>query len=309
MAERRWTVLVVPHGSGASRAVEISQGVVKAFLGMGAVLVLGFGLLSVATLSRGVMVSAASRLAGENTRLADELALMERRLGTLSDTVEALTRRDEELRLLAGLPRTDPAVLEAGIGGPSGAWAERDSLVETGETGRRAVEARRDLDALIRRANLLAASIAEAGDSLEHHTARLAATPSIMPTPGFFSSPFARARIHPIFHEARPHEGIDVSAYRGTPIVAPASGVVVQVNQQPGYGQVVAIDHGMGIVTKYAHCEKVLVRRGQRVKRGDQIATVGSTGITTGPHLHYEVWKNGRAEDPKRYIFAESIVD
>lgn len=308
MAERRWTVLVVPHGSGASRAVEISQGVVKAFLGMGAVLVLGFGLLSVATLSRGIMVSTASRLSAENSRLADELALMERRLGTLRDTVEALTQRDEEVRLLAGLPPTDPAVLEAGIGGPS-AWAERDSLAETSETGRRAVDARRDLDALIRRANLLASSLAEASDSLEHHTDRLAATPSIMPTPGFFSSPFARARIHPIFHEARPHEGIDVSAYRGTPIVAPAKGVVIQVGQQPGYGQIVAIDHGMGIVTKYAHCEKVLVRRGQRVERGDQIATVGSSGITTGPHLHYEVWRNGRAEDPKRYIFAQSIVD
>lgn len=309
MAERRWTVLVVPHGSGASRAVEVSQSVVKTLLGIGAVLVIGFGLLSVATLSRGVMVSTTARLADENQRLSDELDLMERRLVVLSDTVEVLTRRDEELRLLAGLPPTDPSVLEAGIGGPSGLGAGRDSLAEAGETGRRAIEARRDLDALIRRANLLASSIAEAVDSMQSHAARLDATPSIMPTPGFFSSAFARARIHPIFHEARPHEGIDVSATRGTPIVAPASGVIVEVGQQPGYGQMVAISHGMGLVTKYAHCDKILVRRGQRVRRGEQIATVGSTGISTGPHLHYEVWRNGRPEDPKRYIFSESIVD
>lgn len=309
MAERRWTVLVVPHGADSSRAVEISQGVVKTLLGISTVLVFAFLLLGFATISRGVKVTTARQLAAENALLADELSQIERRLAMLTDTIAAMVERDERVRLLAGLPPTEPEVQEAGIGGPRGRSGGRDSLAAASGTGFRAVEARTDLDDLLRRANLLASSLKDAQDSLTVHTKRLAAWPSIMPTAGFFSSPFASARIHPIFHEARPHEGIDVSAPRDTPIIAPAAGVVTAVSRQAGYGKVVEISHGYGIVTKYAHCQEVLVREGQRVTRGQQIATVGNTGIATAPHLHYEVWVNRRAVDPKRYIFPESIVD
>src|SRR2546422_5455686 len=151
---------------------------------------------------------------------------------------------------------------------------------------------RSDLDQLTRRASILTRSLNEAYDSLSRHQERMAATPSIMPTKGWLTSAFARERVHPILHLARPHEGIDVSAPMGVEIDAPAAGIVTDVRWEVGYGNLLTLDHGFGLVTRYAHCSKILVVRGQRVKRGQKIAQVGSTGLSTGPHLHYEVWVN-----------------
>jgi murein DD-endopeptidase MepM/ murein hydrolase activator NlpD len=130
-----------------------------------------------------------------------------------------------------------------------------------------------------------------------------------MPTAGYLSSRFARARLHPIFHEERPHPGIDISAPMGTPILASAGGSVIQVGTGTGYGMMVTLDHGYGLVTRYAHLSKTLVRVGQRVQRGAEIALVGNTGIVTAPHLHYEVIVHGKQQDPLKYVFPETIVD
>jgi murein DD-endopeptidase MepM/ murein hydrolase activator NlpD len=178
-----------------------------------------------------------------------------------------------------------------------------------GANGRQAFAARLDIDALARRASLLVRSLNEAYDSLAHHRERMAATPSIMPTKGWLTSAFAAERFHPILHLARPHEGIDVSAPMGAEIEAPAAGVVTDVRWEEGYGNFLTVDHGFGLVTRYAHCSKILVVRGQRVKRGQKIALVGSTGLATGPHLHYEVWVNGKPADPKKYVMPDAIVD
>jgi murein DD-endopeptidase MepM/ murein hydrolase activator NlpD len=197
----------------------------------------------------------------------------------------------------------------AGIGGPVGSWSEREQLLAEGAVGREALDLRMDLDGLIRRASLLAGSFAEAAESLASHNDRLSRTPSIMPTAGYLSSRFANARLHPIFHEERPHPGIDISAPMGTPILAAAGGVVTEVRVGTGYGRMVTIDHGYGLVTRYAHLQKALVQQGQRVKRGDEIALVGNTGIATAPHLHYEVMVGGKQQDPLKFVFPESIVD
>jgi murein DD-endopeptidase MepM/ murein hydrolase activator NlpD len=173
---------------------------------------------------------------------------------------------------------------------------------------RRSHEIRVDLNALIRRADLLASSFKEASESLAVHSARLSATPSIMPTQGWLSSAFSSMRSHPILHIARPHEGIDVTAPAGSPIEAPAGGTIRDAGWESGYGNTVVIDHGFGIVTKFAHASKILVRVGQRVSRGQRIALVGNTGLATAPHLHYEVHVNGRPVDPLRYVLPEHVV-
>jgi murein DD-endopeptidase MepM/ murein hydrolase activator NlpD len=162
---------------------------------------------------------------------------------------------------------------------------------------------------MIRRANLLATSFNEAADSLASHKERVEAMPSILPTQGWLTSNFTTSRMHPILGYARPHEGIDVSAPTGTPIEAPAAGRVVEVGWESGYGNVVVLDHGYGIETKFAHTSKALVRKGQRVKRGDRIALVGSTGLATGPHLHYEVHVNGHPVNPLRYVLPDVVTD
>ncbi|HXE81982.1 MAG TPA: M23 family metallopeptidase [Gemmatimonadales bacterium] len=308
-AERKWTVMVVPHGSGSSRAVEVSQTVVKALIGIGGVVALLFLVLGGTALSRGVNVTRSRALERENTLLASEIQRMRERLVGLRDTINKFAEREQAMRLLAGLTPVDQDVQQAGIGGPSGQWSERDSLSAAGPNGQQALAARIDMDQLTRRANILVRSINEAYDSASSQRARYAALPSIMPTKGWLTSAFAREREHPILHLARPHEGIDVSAPMGMEIEAPASGVITQVSWVEGYGNMLTIDHGYGLVTRYAHCSKILVVRGQRVKRGQPIAKVGSTGLSTGPHLHYEVWVNGRPVNPMKYVLPDAIVD
>jgi murein DD-endopeptidase MepM/ murein hydrolase activator NlpD len=109
-------------------------------------------------------------------------------------------------------------------------------------------------------------------------------------------------RFHPILHVNKLHAGIDFGAARGTPIHAAADGIVINSTVMRGFGNVVIIDHGGGIATVYGHCSLRLVVTGQRVHRGQVIAKVGSTGLATGPHLHFEVHVNGRAVDPRGWL-------
>lgn len=129
----------------------------------------------------------------------------------------------------------------------------------------------------------------------------LGATPSVRPTGGWVSSGFGYRR-DPFTGRARLHKGMDFGANRGTPVYAPADGVVSFAGREGGYGKIVSIDHGYGIVTRYAHNSRLLVKSGQRVKRWEKISEVGSTGRSSGPHLHYEVRLNGVPVDPEKYI-------
>ena len=130
-----------------------------------------------------------------------------------------------------------------------------------------------------------------------------------LPVIGRIASRFSRARRHPLLKVVRPHLGVDVAASRGTQITAPAAGRVSFVGRRFGFGLVVEIDHGNAVVTRYAHCGSALVSEGARVQRGVPIATVGTTGLSTGPHLHYEVLVRGRQVDPLRYRLPQSEPD
>jgi biotin carboxyl carrier protein len=306
MVKRRWTLVLVPHGSEPSRIVEVSYNVLRlAAAAAGGVVILAL-LAGYATISHTTDLSHAARLQQENASLSRQIGELHGRLISLTDTITTISQRDARIRVLANLEPIDPQVQAAGIGGPAGA----SDLNLSGLTGiaRRSAEVRVDLGALIRRANLLASSFKEAADSLALHSARLAATPSIMPTQGWLSSAFSAMRTHPILHMARPHEGIDVSAPMGSPIEAPAAGVVTDAGWENGYGNTITINHGFGIVTKFAHASKLLVKTGQRVSRGQRIALVGNSGLATGPHLHYEVHVNGRPVNPLKYVLPEGVV-
>jgi murein DD-endopeptidase MepM/ murein hydrolase activator NlpD len=306
MSKPRWTIVVVPQGSSATKIIEVSQTALKLVVSLavaGAMLVL---LLGYATVRRSLNLVRTDRVERENQALAADLEQMQGRLTTLNLTISALEQQDSKLRLLANLDPIDPQVYAAGIGGPRmvDPFAPAPDALQ-----QRAGEVRISLNALIRRAHLLQSSFREAADSLTMHAERLAATPSIMPTSGWLSSAFSRMRNHPILHEARPHEGIDVTAPMGAPIEAPANGTVIDTGWEAGYGNMVVIDHGYGIVTKFAHISRILVKKGDRVNRGELIAQVGNTGLSTGPHLHYEVHVNGRPVDPRRYILPGVVTD
>ena len=131
------------------------------------------------------------------------------------------------------------------------------------------------------------------------------ATPKGCPVEGSISSPYGK-RENPITGNAGFHSGIDISASPGAPILATAEGVVSHSGWTPHSGNVVVLEHGCGFSTIYAHNKKNAVKLGQKVKRGEVIGYVGSTGNSTGPHVHYEVWKDGKHVNPQHYFKGRS---
>jgi murein DD-endopeptidase MepM/ murein hydrolase activator NlpD len=112
-------------------------------------------------------------------------------------------------------------------------------------------------------------------------------------------------RLHPIYGDFRMHTGIDLNAPEGVPIYATGNGVVESSEWESGYGYAVVINHGFGYKTRYGHCSKLIARAGQQVVRGQEIAKVGNTGASTGPHVHYEVIIKGQFDNPAKYFFMD----
>ncbi len=250
----------------------------------------------------------AFQLERQNTLLVEELEEARNRVEALDRNLSHLVERDRELRAVAGLDSLDQEVLEVGVGGPGTPDPASGELWETDpELGAEAFAVQYDLRALERRTELLRTSMAEASDSLAAHRELLEAIPSILPTPGYVSSGFTNARMHPVHNRELPHHGIDVSAPEGTPIVASAHGRVTDVSRRAGHGLVVEIEHGHGYSTLYSHTSEALVREGQEVERGEIIARVGRSGVATSPHLHYEVHVDGRPVNPQDYLLSGAI--
>lgn len=144
-------------------------------------------------------------------------------------------------------------------------------------------------------------SLQELSVAAEQKSSRWAATPSIWPVKGWVTSGFG-PRVSPFTEKPAWHDGLDIGAAANAPVQAPAQGRVTSVGFDPKLGNVVKLDHGFGIETLYGHLAKALVKEGQRVKRGDVVGLVGSSGLATGPHLHYMVKVNGQTFDPTKYI-------
>jgi len=259
MADRRWRIPLVWHGSASvSRVVAVSGDAMRAVVSVG---VLAFGVL--------LLVGHAS-----------------------------VTRRQAD--------RAPQPLLTVG---PAAFAALPDSMVLLRQNRPVGPDPIGALLWSFRPAGLLAGSFRQAAESLTANVRRLASTPSIMPTQGWLSSNFTSHRMHPLLGFSRPHEGIDVRAPMGTPIEAPAAGLVVKAGWESGYGWTIEIDHGYGISTRYGHTSQMLVRAGQRVERGELIARVGRTGLADGTHLHYEVHVNGRPVDPLKFVLPTVLAD
>lgn len=314
MAERRWTIAIVPSDNGRTRAFTITEGGRKAALwaaGASAAVVLA----AVVFLFTPYGTPAGRLLLAENARLRGQMETLDARLAAIADTLAEIAARDREIRALAGMP-DDTSVVTAAEALADLAPDRREVVVLPSAPARKPFlnrlsfsTDRPEVGELARRATALAANFRAVNDTLVRNLERLANTPSIMPTSGWLSSHFSQSRFHPVLHENRPHEGIDVSAPMGAPIVAPASGIVRDVGFVAGFGNTFEIDHGNGIVTRYAHCSRIAVRSGQAVRRGQLIAMVGNTGLTIGPHLHYEVHVEGKPVDPLRYVLPDRAAD
>ncbi|MHB0980744.1 MAG: murein hydrolase activator EnvC family protein [Thermoleophilia bacterium] len=257
----------------------------------------------------------------DTTRLTDLIT----RLDFLSFVVDQdarILRSVKELRAEVDTRRLDLESQEASAQEVEGRQAEQtarlESLVAERESKLSQVEkARGDKRAVVAKAESDKDAYEKQEAALEAESARLAGelrslTQSSQPTvkgtgqfirpvDGRISSPFGY-RIHPIFKVKKMHTGVDMSASMGTPIRAADSGTVIQAGWRGGYGQAVVISHGDGLATLYAHQSKILVSVGDTVTRGDIIGKVGSTGYSTGPHLHFEVRVNGTPVDPMGYL-------
>ncbi len=248
------------------------------------------------------------KLQRQKSLLSDEIEEIQGRVAQMEEFIDVLIDKDESFRLLAGLDVIDEEIFEGGVGGPGMLTPESSPLwVEDPVAAAVTFATSYDILALERRAQLLSESLSEAMDSLQAHHDLLRSTPSISPTDGPITSRFSHARMHPIYDRALPHEGIDLHAPEGTPILATAKGVVSYKGWRTGYGNTIEIDHGFGYMTRYAHASKFLVERGQAVERGMAIAQVGQTGTATAEHVHYEIWVGGRATDPQEYILSGVI--
>jgi len=308
MTGDRWTFLVVRGEDSPVQQYTLSTRALRLLAGCAVVGVMTVLVTGLILGSDSVVRLRAANLEARNEVLQQQLLDFQSRISTLEASLDQVAANDAHFRSLAGLETIDPEVLEAGVGGPGLGLPESSPLWTTDSITTKSIFATSyDLSALERRALLLSESLDEATDSVIAHRDLLESTPSIFPTDGWLSSSFSQSRLHPVHNRPLPHEGIDISARAGTPILAAAKGRVMRSGWVAGYGLTVEIDHGFGFRTLYGHASKLIAQVGDEVTRGDVIAQVGSTGVTTATNLHYEVQVNGVAQDPSRFILPDYV--
>ena len=304
----RWTFLLVRDGHSTVKQYSLSSRLLRILVGGGllaALMLIGY---AVTIGIDGYARLRSAQLDTRNTVLQDELQQFRTRVDHLESTLNHIAQNDARFRSIAGLESIDSEVLQAGVGGPGLVGPEAHSLWTIDPSiSENLFEVSYDLNQLERRARLLSSSLAEATDSVLAHRDLLESTPSILPTPGWLSSSYSESRMHPIHNRPLPHPGVDISAPKGTSIYAAAKGRVIRAGWVVGYGLTIEIDHGFGYVTLYGHASELIASQSEEVQRGDVIARVGSTGIATSPHLHYEVRVQGIAQNPANFILPEYV--
>lgn len=242
-----------------------------------------------------------TRLLKENGRLKSEIGKYEEQFAVLEASVDDLHKKDNEFyRSILNADPISSGVWNGGIGGTANSELSSQPQVLR-ETEKR-------LARLSQKVNVQSESYSLLFGHLSENTDFLAHLPAIKPVPGRLISGFGM-RMHPIQKIRKRHQGIDLQASTGTPVHATGDGVVKFSGRRAnGYGIYVDLNHGYGYVTKYAHLSKLNVKKGQKIKRGDIIGWSGNTGLSKGPHLHYEVLKDGARINPIDYFYGDEDI-
>jgi murein DD-endopeptidase MepM/ murein hydrolase activator NlpD len=328
MAKNRYfTLLVVPE-----KTEQVRRYVVPSWMLRGAAAALAFvSLLAVVMVADYWYVMSEigenRDLKMENRRLRQQVQVFKNKMATIESTMErvktfatrlkVITNIEDRGGLLQSLNRKLPDAatnIGAVAAGPSPAPAPDSggapqAQAQPGDSGDpEEAQLRRQYDDLDRRFTemnedslYVEQMLADQYELLADQKAFLAALPTRKPAVGYFTSGFG-VRSSPFGGRAKMHEGLDIANRPGTPIRAPADGTVIGAEGKSGYGQTVVLDHGYGLETWYGHTRKILVKKGQHVRRGDVIALLGNSGRSTGPHVHYEVRVHGTPVDPLSYI-------
>lgn len=250
----------------------------------------------------GIGIVRNAALLNENRALKEQLRFVASRIEKLQEGLQALSDQDNELRLRMNLPRLDNDVLKAGTGGTD----DRVDFGTSPDAGDLLNGLRRMVGGAENELTLQLNSYSEVERKFEADKVRFTHLPALKPMVGFYTKSFGM-RLHPILGVYKPHEGLDIINDQGTPVYATADGTVQFTGRESGLGYAVMLNHGYSTKTIYGHLSKILVREGQQVKRGDLIARSGNTGLTTGPHLHYEVRVNGVAQNPMDFFFDDVL--
>ncbi len=304
LPSKKVTLLIVPQNTSKVKQVKCSRALIGliSFFILSSLVGISFLAHDYFTLKR--TLPSRRSLARDVANQRAQIQAYAEKIHALNTQMTALHDFEKKIRVIANIEA--PADQEAvfGIGGATGDDSEDDldniaSLTEDHGGLIRAMHAQ--LDQLSEASVVQNQAFEEVYGYLQDQKSLLASTPAIRPTIGWISSGFGY-RKSPFTGLKEFHRGLDIATREGTPIVAPADGIVVFTGNKGGLGKVVVIDHGRGMVTRYGHLKTSLFKRGSHVKRGDKIALVGNTGRSTAPHLHYEVHLNGIPVNPAKYI-------
>ncbi len=293
--KKKMTFMIVPHDGG--KPVQIKTNL---FMLHTMVLVLG-GLLTWAAM---VVAKDVNYQLAELTqqRFKDNMREIMDELETNRTLLTRMSAVDSQFRKLLKLGDRKEVVSQFdGMGGPTEEDSARFSQLLQEKNDQLMHKVNSNLKLTNQQATQQEASFKEISVFLDKQRSILAATPSIWPVKGWITSGFGK-RASPLTGEPGRHMGVDIANEVNTPIRATADGIVTYAGWESGYGRLIAIEHGYGYSTRYGHCARIDVKVGDEVERGKIIGYVGSTGRSTGSHVHYEVRIHGMPVDPEKYL-------
>jgi murein DD-endopeptidase MepM/ murein hydrolase activator NlpD len=301
VSKKKYTIMILPDETTRVRKYRVPRTMVRVLLVILAVFVIGLGYLVTDYYGVKKMVAELDRLRLEARQQQQQLVTFAKSFDDLQTEMTRLRQFDMKLRVMADLDGVVYPEQVMGIGGENpepfnpleGEVSFQDQTIISSMN--------KSLDRFKTEVSIQERSFQELVEYLEDQKSLLASTPSIWPVKGWLTSTFGY-RSSPFTGRREMHKGLDIATRSGTPIIAPADGLVVFAGREGGFGNMIILDHGYGITTKFGHCSSLESKLGQKVKRGDVIARVGNTGRSTGPHVHYEVAVNGVSVNPSRYI-------
>ena len=296
MLSKKYSIIIVPGDKDEVVNKQLSRGFIISvlvtallFFTTGAYFAIGF-------LSSSIDGQRMAELTTENGMLASKITELENTVYSLRAEMSGIIEKDDNIRLIFDLPPIDPDLREVGVGGEAVSYSPINS-----ELGQRTWLVEEDIEKIQRQLEFENASFEQLLSTVRERKSVLDHTPTIRPCNGILSRGFGMHN-DPFTGTLQPHNGIDIAAAKGTPVLATAGGVVKYTGYQAKLGNTVIIDHGNGIRTYYGHLSSIKVRKGQKISRHDLVGLVGSSGYSTGPHLHYEVRVAGRPVNPYKYI-------
>jgi len=295
MGKKFYTIMIVPHAAAKFRRLKVSKNfavLAGCFLGL---LVIAGLMFPHFLLKSSQLRTALDKLNLENSELKKANEKFDSSLADLRAKLSEFETKANKFALMVGVEDLNGQQMAAG-----GSSFDLKGL--SPKASQSIIEG--EINTLKERSGALQDSFRVLDMAFQKQSLLLSSTPSIFPVRGLMGNGFGWRR-DPFTGMRDFHQGLDIVAALGTRVMAPADGIVTKVGESGGFGNCVFVSHGYGIITRYGHLTAAAVRVGQRVKRGDVLGTVGSTGRSTGPHLHYEVLVHQRNVDPVKYILEE----